>query len=81
MKKGGGWLEYFDTSGALVMKCHVTGSTTCKIFGPDGASLAAVVTGIYHRFDPLETKVHQQFVSPCDPNTPSNGGSSAPRAV
>ena len=46
MKKGGGTLDYFDTSGALVMKCKVTGSTTCKIFGPDGTSLAAVVTGI-----------------------------------
>ena len=53
MKKGGGTLDYFDTSGALVMKCKVTGSTTCKIFGPDGASLAAVVTGI--RLDPRGT--------------------------
>ena len=53
MKKGGGTLDYFDTSGALVMKCKVTGSTTCKIFGPDGASLAAVVTGIWN--DPRGT--------------------------
>jgi len=54
MKRGGGWLEYFDTSGALVMKCKVTGSTTCKIFGPDGTSLAAVVTGISN--DPRGTR-------------------------
>ena len=53
MKNGGRWLDYFDTSGALVMKCKVTGSTTCKIFGPDGASLAAVVTGIWN--DPRGT--------------------------
>ena len=53
MKGGGGTLDYLDTSGALVMKCKVTGSTTCKIFGPDGASLAAVVTGI--RNDPRGT--------------------------
>ena len=49
-----GALDYFDTSGALVMKCKVTGSTTCKIFGPDGTSLAAVVTGISN--DPRGTR-------------------------
>ena len=53
MKGGGGTLDYLDTSGALVMKCKATGSTTCKIFGPDGASLAAVVTGIWN--DPRGT--------------------------
>ena len=41
-----GALDYFDTSGALVMKAKFTGSVTMvKIFGPDGKSLAAVVTG------------------------------------
>ena len=65
MKRGGGWLEYFDTSGALVMKCHVTGSTTCKIFGPDGASLAAVVTGIYN--DPRARKGTCTFAKGADP--------------
>ena len=41
-----GALDYFDTSGALVMKAKYVSANMVKIFGPDGASLAAVVTGI-----------------------------------
>ena len=42
----GGTLNYLDTSGALVMKAKFTNSVCMvKIFGPDGKSLAAVVTG------------------------------------
>ena len=61
----GGTLNYLDTSGALVMKCKATGSTTCKIFGPDGASLAAVVTGIYN--DPRARKGTCTFAKGADP--------------
>ena len=38
-------LIYLDTSGALVMKAKFYSSYILKIFGPDGKSLAAVVTG------------------------------------
>ena len=40
-----GALDYFDTSGALVMKAKYVSANMVKIFGPDGASLAAVVAG------------------------------------
>jgi len=40
-----GTLDYLDSSGAVVMTAKLSGYT-CKVFGPDGASLAAVVTGI-----------------------------------
>ena len=41
----GGVLNYLDTSGALVMKAKYVSASMVKIFGPDGASLAAVVAG------------------------------------
>ena len=40
-----GALDYFDTSGALAMKAKYVSANMVKIFGPDGASLAAVVAG------------------------------------
>ena len=45
MTFAGGVLNYLDTSGALVMKAKFYSSYIVKIFGPDGKSLAAVVTG------------------------------------
>lgn len=45
MTFSGGTLNYFDTSGALVMKAKFYSSYMVKVFGPDGKSLAAVVTG------------------------------------